>query len=292
MRLLIAGANGQLGREISRLTSHHTLLAADSSRMDITDADAVKRAVLAFRPDAVINAAAYRFVDRAESEPGAAFSVNRDGAANLAGACHAAGIPLIHLSTDCVFDGSKQSAYSTYDATGPLGVYGASKLAGEQAVRSLCERHLILRTSWVFSPHGSNFVKKILELSCTQEELRVVNDQRGCPTCAGELASGILHALESGVEAWGTYHFCQPSPTTWHAFTGAIVAEAGRQDWPLRSVRILQVSARELGLPAKRPANSVLDCTDFETTFCYTIPAWSASLDTVIRDLRGASRVI
>ncbi|MDX8403771.1 MAG: dTDP-4-dehydrorhamnose reductase, partial [Mariprofundaceae bacterium] len=182
MKLLITGAKGQLGTELVRLGSAHELLAVDYDELDITDSNAVTNCINDFKPDAVVNAAAYTAVDRAESDVDAGFAVNRDGPANLAGACERAGISLVHVSTDYVFDGSKQEAYVEDDAVSPLGVYGKSKLEGEVAVRTLCGKHLILRTSWVFSAHGNNFVKTMLRLGAEREELGVVADQFGKPT--------------------------------------------------------------------------------------------------------------
>lgn len=285
MRILITGANGQVGRALQKAASAHALPATGCTHPDITDALAVRAAIGNFRPDAVINAAAYRQVDKAESEAERAFAVNRDGPAILAACCHEAGIPLIHLSTDCVFDGRKAEAYVEDDACVPLGVYGASKLAGENAVRSICPRHLILRTSWVFSEHRVNFVKTVLHMGAEQDELRIVADQHGCPTSAHELARGIMHMLQSGIQAWGSYHFCQPEATTWHGFATAIVAEAGKQHWPLKAQHVVAIQTGDYPTPARRPANCVLNCSKLESVFGYTIPPWRESLNAVIREL-------
>ena len=224
MKLLIAGSKGQLGTELVRLGSGHDLLAVDYDELDITDHDAVLACFDSFHPDAVVNAAAYTAVDRAESDEAVAFAVNRDGPANLARACGRNGIPLIHVSTDYVFDGSKQDAYTESDPVAPLAVYGVSKLAGEEAVIAACPHHVILRTSWVFSAHGNNFVKTMLRLGAERDELGIVADQHGCPTSARELARGIYAVLATNPENnyWGIYHFCQPEPTTWFGFAEAV----------------------------------------------------------------------
>lgn len=285
MRLLITGARGQLGTELTRQADGHEVLAVDYEDLDITNAAAVRQAIASFRPDAVINAAAYTAVDKAESEREIAFAVNRDGPANLARACAGRNIPLVHVSTDYVFDGRKTGAYTEDDPVSPLGVYGESKLAGEQAVREICEQHVILRTSWVFSAHGHNFVKTMLRLGAERKELGVVADQRGCPTAAAELARGILALLARGSEAWGTYHFCQPESVTWHGLAEAIFDEARRQGMPLVLERLKAITTADYPTPAARPANSVMDCHRFEQSFSFAIRPWRESLAEVIREL-------
>ena len=192
--VLLTGANGQLGWEVARRAAAAGLSchAVDRGALDITDADAVTRTIADLRPAVVINAAAYTAVDRAESDEASAFAVNRDGPTYLAEACAAGGITLVHISTDYVFDGTKKSAYTEEDPMVPLGVYGASKLAGEEAVRRLCPRHIILRTAWVYGIHGQNFVQTMLRIARERDTVRVVDDQRGCPTFAGDLADAIL----------------------------------------------------------------------------------------------------
>jgi len=286
MKLLITGSHGQLGTELMRLGSVHDLLGVDQDELDITDADAVMSVVNVFAPDAVINAAAYTAVDKAESESELAFAVNRDGPDNLAKACETAGIPLIHVSTDYVFDGCKQYPYVETDPVAPPGVYGASKWAGEEAVREYCSKHVILRTSWVFSAHGNNFVKTMLRLGTEREELGVVTDQHGCPTFAGELARGI-YAIMGHNDAWGTYHFCQPEPTTWYDFAETVFAEAVRQGIHLRTRQVNPITTEDYPTPAKRPANSVLNYTKFQNTFGIQIVPWRESLIEVIGELKN-----
>jgi len=288
LRLLITGAQGQLGRELTRLGGEHVLMTVAHNQLDISDQDAVLRCCEAFHPDAVINAAAYTAVDRAESDVEAAFAVNRDGPANLARACRQYHIPLIHVSTDYVFDGMKAGAYVEHDPVAPLGVYGASKLAGEVAVQQYAATWLILRTSWVFSAHGNNFVKTMLRLGAERETLGIVADQQGCPTAAGELARGIYAALDAGLEkdVCGVYHFCQPEPTTWYDFAKAIFSEAEGQDMGLKISTVNAITTSDYPTPAKRPANSVMDCSKFEQAFNYTIRPWNDSLAEVVAALK------
>ncbi len=287
MRLLITGAQGQLGREMTRLGSTHVLMTVAHDQLDISDQDAVLRCYEAFHPDAVINAAAYTAVDRAESDVEVAFAVNRDGPANLARACRQCKIPLIHVSTDYVFDGTKTESYVEHDPVAPPGVYGASKLAGEVAVQQYATRWMILRTSWVFSAHGNNFVKTMLRLGAERNTLGIVADQHGCPTAASELARGIYAALDAGLkkDVWGIYHFCQPEPTTWYGFAKAIFSEADKQDMGLKVSTVNAITTSDYPTPAKRPANSVMDCSKFEETFDFKIRPWRDSLEEVVREM-------
>jgi len=285
MRVLITGADGQLGRELTRQGGKHELLAVVRDQLDITDQDAVLRCVALFDPDVVINAAAYTAVDKAESDVEAAFAVNRDGPAHLARACQQSAIPLIHVSTDYVFDGGKKGAYIENDPVAPLGVYGSSKLAGEIAVAQYASRWMILRTSWVFSAHGNNFVKTMLRLGADRETLGVVADQHGCPTSAEELARAIYAVLEAGWndENQGIYHFCQPEPTTWHGFAKAVFSEAENQNMGLKIATVNAITTSDYPTPAKRPENSMMDCRKFESTFNFKIRPWRDSLKAVVR---------
>lgn len=288
MKLLVTGADGQLGSEMVRLGGKHKLLAVARAQLDITDPDAVIQCMGGFHPDVVINAAAYTAVDRAETDVEAAFAVNRDGAANLARACERADAPLFHVSTDYVFDGTKQEAYVEDDPVAPLGVYGASKLAGEQAVRQYCSRQIILRTSWVFSSHGQNFVRTMLKLGAERDELGIVADQYGCPTSAAELARAIYALLDTGLDGihWGVYHFRQPEPTTWFDFASAVFDAAREQGMHLKVNTVNAITTADYLTPAKRPANSVLDCSIFSRTFDYKVRPWRDSLAEVVRELK------
>jgi len=287
MKVLVAGCKGQVGIELIRQgIATHEVVAFDHAGLDITDAKAVHEVVQRVRPDVVINAAAYTSVDKAEGEVELAFAVNRDGPANLAKACAAIHIPMVHISTDYVFGGSEAGAYNEDDEPKPVGVYGQSKLAGEQAVQECCVRHVIIRSSWMFSKHGYNFVKTMLRLGAGRKELAVVADQYGCPTAAGELARGIMALLEEGKSAWGIYHFCQPEPITWYGFAEAIFDEARRQGMRLKLDSLNAITTADYPTSAKRPTNSVMACGKFEKTFAFMIRPWRQSLAEVIRELK------
>ena len=285
MRILVIGAQGQVGWELTRRASvlGHDVLAWDVAELDITDAAAVDRELAASGMDVAINAAAYTAVDRAEQEPALAFAVNRDGPAHLAAACARSNIPLLHISTDYVYDGAKIDPYVEDDPTTPLGVYGASKLAGDEAVGRLLPRHLILRVSWVFGIHGHNFVKTILRLAREREELRVVADQYGCPTFAGDIADTLLDlagriAEIDARDAWGVYHYCGEPVTTWHGFASAIVELArARESLPVKTVTA--ITTTDYPTPAARPVNSVLDCAKLATRFGIRPRPWRAGLE-------------
>ncbi len=288
MRILIIGAKGQVGWELTRRapTFGHEALAWDVEELDITSAVAVDRELTASGVDVVINAAAYTAVDKAEQEPALAFAVNRDGPAHLAAACARLQIPLLHISTDYVYDGAKSCPYVEDDPTQPLGVYGASKLAGDAAVQQLLPRHLILRVSWVFGIHGHNFVKTILRLAREREELRVVADQWGCPTFAGDIADTLLELAGRTTEMdananWGTYHYCGEPATTWHGFASAIV-ELARARESLRVQTVTAITTADYPTPAARPANSMLDCARLQKSFNIISRPWCQGLSTVL----------
>jgi dTDP-4-dehydrorhamnose reductase len=288
-RILVTGAGGQLGSELQRRASRFDVTADGftSGQLDITDAGAVREAVSHSGAAAVVNAAAYTAVDKAESEKELAFAVNRDGTANLAAACSAANVPFIHVSTDYVFDGSKETAYTEDDPVHPMGVYGDSKESGERVLRETWSRHVILRTAWVYSVFGNNFVKTMLRLARERDSLRVVADQYGCPTAAGDIAEAILRIVQrigSGSDIpWGTYHYCGAGSTTWHGFAEAIVQLAG----PVlgRTVPVIPITTADYPTPAKRPANSVLDCTKIREHFGIQPRPWRESLEEVLSEL-------
>ncbi|HLC16839.1 MAG TPA: dTDP-4-dehydrorhamnose reductase [Thermodesulfovibrionia bacterium] len=287
MKILLIGANGQVGWELSRKFrfSLFETIDLDLPDFDITDKAQVHDMVTGAMPDLVINAAAYTAVDKAESEPELAFAVNRDGSANLASACSEPGIPLIHISTDYVFDGSKQGYYIESDRTAPLNVYGKSKEQGDKAIRQTLRKHIILRTSWLYGIHGANFVKTMIRLGREREVIRVVADQRGCPTCASDLAEAILTIAEQMRKGnkidWGTYHYCGLGATTWHGFAEAIFRLA---DFiiPLRVKKVESITTAQYPTPARRPLNSAMDCYLITRTFGIQAKPWFESLAATI----------
>jgi dTDP-4-dehydrorhamnose reductase len=284
--ILLFGGGGQLGQELARMASARgtPLAALSRAQADIADRAAIDTAIVQHRPSLVVNAAAYTKVDLAESEPDATRRGNEVGPANLAAACANADIPLIHISTDYVFDGAKAGAYVETDPIAPQGEYGRSKAAGEAAVRAALARHVILRTAWVYGEFGGNFLKTMLRLAATREELRVVADQRGCPTSTRDLADAILRvapALIAGNAAWGTYHYAGSGVTTWHGFASRIVAAQA----PLtgRTPRVTAIATAEYPTPARRPANSELACGKFARAFGFAGRPWEEECDAAVR---------
>ncbi len=289
--ILVFGGNGQLGQELTRAAAMRTapLTALSRSESDITDSAAVRGAIAQHRPSLVVNAASYTKVDLAEKEAEAARQANEVGPAVLGTACASAGIPLVHISTDYVFDGAKPSAYVEDDPIAPINGYGASKAGGERAVRETAPRHVILRSSWIYGEFGNNFLKTMLRLAAERDELRVVADQRGCPTSTPDLANAILTIaprLAGGDAVWGTYHYAGDGVTTWHAFASRIVATQA----PLtgKSPRVTAITTAEFPTPARRPANSELDCSRFASVFGFGGRKWTAETDNIVRALLAA----
>lgn len=294
MTLLVFGAGGQLGKEIGDTVARRNLPAVLLSRAeaDIADRQAVMSAVEKTQPSVVINAAAYTKVDKAEDEPEQAYRENRDGPGLLAEICAAKGLPLIHVSTDYVFDGTKPTPYVETDPVAPLGVYGASKEAGERAIRDRLERHVILRTAWVYGVHGNNFLKTMLNLARTKESWGVVADQRGNPTATADLADAILTAAARAAEGrssgfWGTYHFAGTGAATWHNFASEIVSAQAAATGRRPEVR--PITTAEYPTKARRPVNSCLDSGHFETVFGVKAQPWAARTQEVVAALLSAS---
>jgi dTDP-4-dehydrorhamnose reductase len=292
--IAIIGSNGQLGWELVRRTGQrgYEAVALDFPEIDIVHSDSIKDNLGSKDLSMVINAAAYTAVDRAESEPDPAFAVNRIGSANLADFCAQAAIPLIHISTDYVFDGSKAGPYSEEDPVAPLGIYGQSKEAGEVEIRQRIQEHIIIRTAWLYGVHGHNFVKTMLRLGTEKESISVVVDQTGCPTYAADLADAILliadYILSGKKTPWGTYHYCGGGSTTWHGFAEAIFKIA--ETYETFSVReVVPVTTEEYPTPVKRPSNSVLDCSKIETNFGISPRPWVESLTDMIDTIYAGS---
>lgn len=292
MKILVIGAEGQLARSLVALAGREEdieLVALGRPALDIRDRDSVARAVDANAPALVINAAAYTAVDRAESEPEMANAINRDGTGAVAELTAQRKLPLVHISTDYVFDGCKDGAYLETDPPNPQTVYGQSKLAGEARVAAANPQHIILRTSWVHSPYGHNFVKTMLRLASERPELRIVADQYGNPTYAPDLASAILAIVrqlargETRGEPWGVFHAAGQGTTSWHGLAELIVrtaAEYGRRPVPVRAI-----TTSEHPTPARRPANSRLDCGKLATVFGLRLPPWTNGAEECIAQL-------
>jgi dTDP-4-dehydrorhamnose reductase len=291
VKLLVFGANGQIGRELSRAPRPpgFDLVPLDRTKADVTDEAAVAAAIAAERPGLVINLAAMIAVDRAESEIERAFSVNCDGAERIARACRRQGTPLIQLSTDYVFDGEKRAPYCEDDRVHPLGVYGASKEAAEARVRALLPEHVILRTAWVFSPFGGNFVKTILARARGGKPLRIVADQIGSPTPAAAIAAALFAVavrIAEGRAVWGTFHFAGAPPTSWHGFAEAIVDLAAPRLG--RCPELAAIATSDYPTPARRPLYSVLDCGKIAAAYALSQPSWRAGLAATIGELLDA----
>jgi dTDP-4-dehydrorhamnose reductase len=285
--VLVVGETGQLARELARAAwaPGVELTFAGRDIIDLARPETATAVVAAMKPGVVVNAAAYTAVDKAESDADQAFLVNRDGPAALARAAATVGAPLIHVSTDYVFDGTKDGAYTEDDPVAPVSVYGRSKEAGERAVREAAERHVILRTAWVYSPFGSNFVKTMLRLGAEREELRVVADQRGCPTAAADIAAAIVR-LAGADHGWGTYHYSGAGPTTWHGFAEAIFAGAVARGAKVPA-RVTAIGTADYPTPAVRPANSVLDCSRIDRVHGIVARNWREALEDCLDALIG-----
>jgi len=295
MKLLIFGAGGQLGYELMRQGQALNLdiQGVDYPQTDIAVLPQVTGAFSDYGPSLVINAAAYTNVDGAESEPELVTAVNRDGTAHIASCCAEKKIPLIHISTDYVFDGTKGSPYLETDPVSPIGVYGRSKAAGETALRSILEKHIIVRTAWLYGSHGHNFVKTILKLAREKEEIRVVSDQYGSPTSAADLAEAILTVAgilrQRAAVNWGTFHYCGRGIISWHEFAQAIV-DIGRHHQKVRTKRVTPITTADYPTPAVRPPYSALECGLITKHFGISPKPWHNSLKITVKEILASPR--
>lgn len=289
IHILVIGHSGQLATELrrARWPIGSRVVALGKEQLDLSDGTAVASAIATAKPDMVVNAAAYTAVDRAETERDAAFAVNAAGPEHLAIAAARRDVPLIHISTDYVFSGAGLKPWTEDDEPDPRSAYGRSKLAGEEAVRAVSPKHVILRTSWLFASHGHNFVRAMLRLGRERDTLRIVDDQRGCPTETSDLARVIVEiasALLRGNARFGTYHYAGEGALTWYEFGQAIFANAG--DLVARPPLLLPISTAEYAAPAARPANSVLACGKIARDFDVSRAAWAAGLQKVLDEIR------
>ncbi len=299
MKILLFGSTGQVGWQLRRsLAPLGAVVALDRSgagplRGDLKDAAGVAATVAAVRPDVVVNAAAYTAVDKAEDEPEVAMAINATACEALARACADSGAWLGHYSSDYVYDGSGTQPWRESDAPAPLGAYGRSKLAGDQAIQRLLPRHAILRTSWVYDSWGQNFVKTILKAAATRDELRVVDDQWGAPTRAALIADVTAHVVRSirsaqdAARLAGTYHLAAAGETHWHAYARLALQEAAARGIALRTTpdRVRPVPTAEYPTRARRPGNSRLDTTRLRETFGLTLPPWEDGVRAVVAEL-------
>ena len=285
---MITGAYGQVGFCLTKQAQENgwDVLAIDRDKLDITDPQAVNVLVNEFQPDVIINAAAHTAVDKAETEIDASYAINRDGPKYLAEAAASVGAAILHISTDYVFAGDKNGIYSEADPVAPQGVYGASKLAGEEAVIAANPKHAILRTAWVFGEHGNNFVKTMLRLGSQRDQLGIVADQFGGPTYASDIAAALLVMAEKAVAApatvsWGIYHFSGEPHVNWHQFAHAIFDKAVAQQLLIKAPQLNALTTADYPTPANRPANSRLDCRKIFNEFGIQPSNWQSALENI-----------
>jgi dTDP-4-dehydrorhamnose reductase len=302
LRVLITGCNGQVGWHLQRtLAPMGEVTAIDIEQVDLTNSRAVARTVREAAPDIVVNAAAYTAVDKAESEPELARAINVGAPAQIAEECSRSGALLIHYSTDYVYDGSKRAPYEERDATGPLSVYGETKLAGDQAIQASGCAHIILRTTWVYDIRGKNFLRTVIRLAQEKEELRIVGDQYGAPTWARGLAEATTIILsrclehKSGTGKWrtGVFHLTAGGQTSWAGFAQAILEDyiafrpadgTGEFGLPLKTRKVSPITTEEYPTPARRPRNSVLSNAQVQAAFGITMPNWRDQLRLAMQD--------
>lgn len=276
--ILLIGSSGQLGKELHPiLLPYGNTIALNRAQLDLTKPATISDIIGRIQPQIIINAAAYTSVDRAESESELATAINAIAPGIIAQAAQKLGASLIHISTDYVFDGRQSHPYAENDATHPLNVYGASKLAGEHAIQRNCENYLILRTAWVYSAHGNNFMKTMLKLGAECAEIRVVADQIGSPTWTYNLA-GAIAQLQQNPNSQGIYHYTNSGVASWYDFAVAIFEEAQQLNFPLKIQRVIPITTAEYPTPAQRPAYSVLACAKIAATLKMIPPHWRQGL--------------
>jgi len=295
VKVLVTGREGQLARGLLEAADSVGIQALAIGRPDIDVADerSVTAVIARERPDLVVNAAAYTAVDKAESEPSVVHAVNALGAEAVARACAAQSIPIFQISTDYVFDGMKDGPYVESDFTAPINVYGRTKLEGEQRVAKACQRHLILRTAWVYSPWGANFVKTMLRLAATRPSIDVVDDQRGSPTSASHLARIVLEIAARVVTdptgaRWGIYHAVGGGETTWFGFAREVFRHAAARGLPVADVAPIAASAYPT--PARRPTNSRLNCDKLRLAFGLELPDWRLGVEDCVARLAASAQ--
>ncbi|SIS85487.1 dTDP-4-dehydrorhamnose reductase [Neptunomonas antarctica] len=290
IKILVTGGNGQVAHDLVLLgkqDNHFKMIPLNASELDVRSVVSIQHALDLYMPDYVINTAAFNKVDAAEHELERCFSLNRDGVRNLAIECGALSIPLIHLSTDHLFDGHYASGYVEDDDASPLGVFGESKRQGEEFLRQYHPKHIILRVSWIFSARGDNYLLRTLEKARSSTEIEAADDRQGCPTSAadvGRVILAIIKQLHNGAEAWGTYHYCGAEVTTRYRFTEAVLAAAGQYE-ALKTTSLLPVPSRALHIEVERPASSVLKCKKLLSTFGIRQRPWRSELMAVLRQI-------
>jgi dTDP-4-dehydrorhamnose reductase len=295
--ILLTGVNGQVGHELqAKLAQNNQVFALTREQLDLTRPDEIRRVVREIKPNLIINPAAYTAVDKAESEAELAHAINAIAPQILAEEAAKLNAPLIHFSTDYVYDGTKKSAYIETDATNPVSVYGKSKLAGEDAIRAVGLPHLILRTSWVYGAYGKNFLKTIVRLASERDSLRIVADQFGAPTSSESIADALLQVMHewqpSDAAQSGIYHFTNAGKTSWHGFSCEIVNEYNRlaveKKWPALQALVENINAittADYPTPAARPENSSLDNCKLLNSFGVLLPSWQQGLQQVMQSL-------
>lgn len=287
-RILLIGSNGQLGKELQNTLASYNIIAVARPTVDLAQPDSLRQLLKEIQPQLIINAAAYTAVDKAESEPELATAINATAPAILAEVAQQLEAFLIHISTDYVFNGQQSHPYQETDTTNPLNVYGKTKLAGEQAVRHKCDRHLIIRTAWVYGSYGNNFVKTMLRLGAEREEVRVVADQIGSPTWARDLAQAIALVIpQLKPEVAGTYHYTNSGVASWYDFARSIFEEAKHIGFPLKVQRVTGITTADYPTVAQRPAYSVLACERISKVLGTPRPYWRTSLRQMLAELHA-----